>query len=780
MDLATVKAAVKTWEKTFRAKEGRNPTKDDIKKDPGNIASQYSLYRKLSKNSSSSAASQSQTSASSQLSSSSRSLQPPSSSTAIPSSSSSSQYRSTPSNIPSAEYPTTPTPPARKAYRTSFSSKSQAGPSRSNGTSHGNGSNNDATHTGGKDLEGGRSLKRKASKSMLSNDSSPSHPLPLPTTIYHNSNTISRTLFSTPKKSKGYIGPIHDPNPVNPFTIASSSSPAKSPFLSSSSKPDVINREKSFSSPFIHASSPKKLKEVLEANSLRKVKERNGGLLNEITPRTRARKRLKGEQVEDTPLKEKLPIRKRGQAQNQNQTRSASQSEEPLDDIQSGSNNYITNPTKGIFDEEEYDDEEDEEEDRDEDELGPSPMKTLGKGRGFTSLFGEAEITKNNGLLASNSQLSSTKSTGPDHKIRQGLKKTQDKTKLTKKGSTDGGIMNFFNRTGKSTLPVKKQEPFEEPSILNQNSAATSPEQNASDIQIQPSPPPLLEPTPSTEEILLIEQSPSPVEDIPKSPDHTPSKSSSQRRREKILNLSDDEIDEFDPEGGYVKRAVKIVPTRREIKRRNSSDFSDEEGLMDVSNGAVEIDDDDDLEDEQNHGYIDVTDKSANINANITDNTAKPTSASSPSISSSLSTTKKIDPHTLSIPMLNLLSITSPSKSKSKSKAQLDKAKLEELRYKAIFDLNYAKELKTLKKGQDVAFAGESRTKDLEQEENDQDILEKYEYGIINQNPNNSSYNDVNRDKDNGNDDHQEDDFQDDDWENESDGWLREQTEEDW
>jgi hypothetical protein len=37
MELATVKAKVKTWEKTFRATHGRAPTKDDIKRDASDI-----------------------------------------------------------------------------------------------------------------------------------------------------------------------------------------------------------------------------------------------------------------------------------------------------------------------------------------------------------------------------------------------------------------------------------------------------------------------------------------------------------------------------------------------------------------------------------------------------------------------------------------------------------------------------------------------------------------------------------------------------------------------
>lgn len=37
MDLATVKARVKAWEKSFRGEHKREPTKDDIKNDGGDI-----------------------------------------------------------------------------------------------------------------------------------------------------------------------------------------------------------------------------------------------------------------------------------------------------------------------------------------------------------------------------------------------------------------------------------------------------------------------------------------------------------------------------------------------------------------------------------------------------------------------------------------------------------------------------------------------------------------------------------------------------------------------
>jgi hypothetical protein len=43
MDLSTVKTAVKAWEKAFKLRHGRDPTKEEIKKDPSGIG-RFGLY----------------------------------------------------------------------------------------------------------------------------------------------------------------------------------------------------------------------------------------------------------------------------------------------------------------------------------------------------------------------------------------------------------------------------------------------------------------------------------------------------------------------------------------------------------------------------------------------------------------------------------------------------------------------------------------------------------------------------------------------------------------
>lgn len=90
------------------------------------------------------------------------------------------------------------------------------------------------------------------------------------------------------RQKSGYTGPVQDPNPFR--TPQKAPLPAASPF---SVKIDTESQ-------FIHAGSPRRLREVLEANSLKKTRERDE------TPRTKARKRLAGE-MDDSPFR----VRKR-------------------------------------------------------------------------------------------------------------------------------------------------------------------------------------------------------------------------------------------------------------------------------------------------------------------------------------------------------------------------------------------------------------------------------------------------------------------------------------
>ena len=357
-------------------------------------------------------------------------------------------------------------------------------------------------------------LKRTASKAALA----PSSPPP----------SSARPSFITPKKTRpsGYSGPIYDPNPVNPFAVTP---PKPSPFTTDQPGPST--------SPFIHASSPKKLKEVLQLNSLRKVRERDGvgSPLKEITPRTRARKRLRGDVVDDTPMKDRLPRRKRGEGGKQGMTV-------------------------------EIQDEELEEED--EDELGPSPFKSMeGANRTFTSLLVEAEV------------------------VTGGLEQTR-RLKGKEKGHGSRGrsneMMVLFGRAaqGEKMKTEKKEEEGKTPHVPRQS----TPPVNGSPKQAFASDPPLRHPSPDLQSLAVGDEGGS-SEELPTPPsDPVLEAAASQVSPSKpirpinTLSLSDDEEDEWDPEDGRAKRTISIVSTRRDARKAWSDD--------DLINNAVDEDDD--------------------------------------------------------------------------------------------------------------------------------------------------------------------------------------------
>ncbi|WWD16585.1 hypothetical protein CI109_101013 [Kwoniella shandongensis] len=742
MDISSVKATVKAWEKGFKAQNGRDPTKEDIKADPSDIAEQYALYRRLTKSSHS------------------QSLHPPSSST----SAASRNTTTTPRTIPSSEYPTTPTPPSRRASgsylpSTSTSSRGVGGSSSLNGRAGPSRSKSD--NTSNTMAESSQStataLKRKASRAGLNNHDSSPPPVPLPT---------ARTLFSTPKKKKAYSGPVHDPNPVNPFTSspASKTSPFKHP-SSSNIEPDELTPSSSSAafragasssvvSPFIHASSPRKLKAVLEANSLRKVKERETVVSVGITPRTRARKRLRGEKVDDTPLKEK---ERDGWRRRRSSGRS---SEEPLDiDFSEGLGGGSKKGSGSGFPFAS-----DDEDDSEEEELGPSPMKALrGEGRKFTSLFGELEAE----ATSTNTTTSSTTATGGMTQETTSIAKTatvqtklmmkstqkkvdqrevqvkangkggvKEKTKKEKRRGRPSEMMGFFGRVG------QQKDRAKETAIPHDNGnggLSLEPIDTRPDT-IEPSPPTASAPVqpnhagPSTPPQPSRHRSDSPLATPPPDPLLeeaamsllTPSKAL--QRRDKFVSLSDDEEDEWDPEGGKVMRRVVIVPTRRAVRRRRGSD--DLDSASDVESHNEEAEDDlegDEEEDEEASPSI------------VREGTTHSSTLPSP-------TTSTIQ-HPTSL--LHLLTLQSPTKPSSHATAR--KAKLDELRVKAIFNPFDAAKLKAIKRGQEVTFLGEGADGEEQIEEN---LLERYEEGDVD-------------------DDNDGVGAGEDDWESESEGWKR-------
>ncbi|RXK41340.1 hypothetical protein M231_01490 [Tremella mesenterica] len=581
MDLVTIKAAVKAWEKAFKVQNGRNPTKEDIKSDPGGIGEQYALYRRLSKSN----VSQSQGSSLSNG-------QHASTSSSITSSSSRNGITITPQSLHVSQYPTTPTPPSRRTQTSFDDITNESGPSRAPGESI-NGEK--------------KSLKRTASKAILNPHSPPS--------LQHSNSKKNGSV--TPRKP--YSGPIHDPNPINPFSIPS---PAKQEIFS----------------PFIHASSPRRLKQVLEMNSLRKIKERSSvghlrmedkiGEGKEITPRTRARKRLRGELVDDTPMKE--PRRRRGERM-----------------VSNGSTNGNTSDisVSGFNDR-------NGKEEEDEEEFGPSPMKleTPKRGRSFTSLFEPVEEKRNDpqerngnmknrgrpsemlGLFAKASMKGKEKETGLNHKVSSPISMKHSALPL-------------------NDLPI---------SALNQ-----AQEQVFKDR-------PEMTPLPING---LLDEEPLPIP--PLDPDMNPSPSVINpirvSRPVKTLSLSDDEKDEWDPEGGPSRHAITIVPTRHPIRVRHRSSSSSPKitykAGIHLHTEEEEIDEEDDPGDAAEEEEEEMTLDSSTLHSPTPNN------------------------------IFTLLSLRSPLRKRRDA--------IDNLRVKALFDPEAAVKLKAVRKGQEVHVAGD-------------------------------------------------------------------------
>ncbi|ORY27476.1 hypothetical protein BCR39DRAFT_538187 [Naematelia encephala] len=519
----------------------------------------------------------------------------------------SSRPTTTPRVRPMNEHPTTPTPPARR--RSSAAESIADIPSRN--------------------------LKRTASKAALQ-----PHPSSPPSLL-----SSSRPSFITPKKPRpSYSGPVVDPNPLNPFA-----SPSKS-----------ATKSIEATSPFIHASSPRKLKEVIQANSLRKVRERESAKA-EITPRTRARKRLKGEWVEDTPIKDKAPRRRRGEGR----------SVVDQGDDGFGREASIRGRMKMI------------EEDRlaveaeSDDELGPSPVKRpAGMLRAFTELLGESDrpVVKLNGVSDAQRQPSREKSgrldsLGGSSKDEQGKERAE-------------AVRSISQESGVS--PSHPGQPEHRISI-----APPSPP-----VEVLPPP----SPDPEIETAISIP---------------TPSRS---QARTKVLSLSDDEIDEWDPEAGPIRHRVVITGTRRvPAVRRSSSDEYDE----------VSASEDGDENDQDHDHDRDLEEAPPPL--------VEGTTATSPSSPSSAS---------LAPPLMSVLSLHSPSRKKQ--------GQLNDLRVKAIFNPRDATRLKALRKGQEIYVSGE-----IDNAAEEEDVIGLYEVGMVAE-----SLGDEAREGD-------------DDWDSENEGWKR-------
>lgn len=456
--------------------------------------------------------------------------------------------------------------------------------------------------------DGGRALKRTASKAVLNPPSSPA----------------TSRLLTTPKK-RPYTGPVVDPNPINPFST--------SPLRSSALKDRSSTSASTMSSPFVHASSPSKLKQLLEENSLRKIQSRISPP-KEVTPRTKARKRLTGE-LDETPMKARVR-RKRGEGRGKSEAHE-DKSEESQD----------------------RDDADPADIDEEVDDFGPTPVKQAG----FHPFFDAENPTRTSDAPA--------------------LQRSDSLMSRLMTAGRKGTVQNVEPEIKKPTLAVPATPPPEEPTPF----IAESPSR-LSDVGL-----------PSVDT----------AESLPEA--STSSRTPSRSRREKVLSISDDEADEWDPEAGRTQHRVKIVPTRTRPHRKDWSDDHLSLDDADYRHNTTQSDSDGlDGDDDGLPGLDDTT-----------------TSQTNPSVPSPPPS------------MMSLLSLTSPNHRQGRY------ARLKELRYKALFNPkgSDAQKLRAFQKGQEAFVSGETEADD---EEADLHALDQDEEGV---------------------------EHADDDWESESDGWKR-------
>jgi hypothetical protein len=329
-ELAQVRAEIKTWERSFRAENGRDPSRDDIKAVPeisqyhspprsfhyadqnhtNFVALKYKLYKSLSK--------------SKDLSSS----QPASSQPSQSQSQSQSQSRppSRPSTRPLDKTPTSST-------RSFFQSVSSISTAASISTPLADDQSNPFLETTPV-VRRGSSITTTRGKPSTPVQDDTSNPFLSPTAGGKNgsvstsvsgsrsgTNGVATGSVSSARRSSRPYGPsVSDPSFPDPFASPSKSqariqasgsrsltSVLRTPGKSTSQQEGQAG---SAADGFLFAPSPSRLKSLLEANSLSRSPSKmsppsgisgNSVGMTGITPRTKARKRLRGEEVEDTP-----------------------------------------------------------------------------------------------------------------------------------------------------------------------------------------------------------------------------------------------------------------------------------------------------------------------------------------------------------------------------------------------------------------------------------------------------------------------------------------------
>ncbi|KAJ9092669.1 hypothetical protein QFC21_006734 [Naganishia friedmannii] len=276
--LVTVKAEIKAWERAFRAKHDRNPAREDIKA-RRDIADKYTLYKKLVK-----AAGEGGT--------------------------------GTP-----AIATTNNGKGVTKKPKPAIGAEKQGRSEETNPADETNGSSlqpDDLLQTPRKNKTSDR-WRRPPAEDVGITDSNPLL-LGLPEGMAVDNPFLSpaRTHRPTPSqtslgRNKAYPTPISDPAHRNPFESDVLISGNNQPDLSRKRSEESTAVDQSPSKQaFLFAPSPKRLKSLLQVNSLHASsssasprKTSSSTTIPAITPRTRARKRLRGEEVDDTPEKER-------------------------------------------------------------------------------------------------------------------------------------------------------------------------------------------------------------------------------------------------------------------------------------------------------------------------------------------------------------------------------------------------------------------------------------------------------------------------------------------
>lgn len=351
---------------------------------------------------------------------------------------------------------------------------------------------------------------------------------------------------STPKRAKA-AEPLGTPSRTpSRSNRAGYSVVDPNPFSASPKKPNGLfpslsKQSADAASPFIAHDSP-----FIHANTPRKLREvleanslRKSRERAEITPRTKARKRLAGEHVDDTPFK----VRKRRG-----------------EHTASSSSVHAASDPASAHDEEEVDD--------DDEGLGETPVAP-----GAASFSLGLSATRNG--------------VADDHPVVEQPSRT-NLYALFQKAKQDKPAAEAAAAAGKKGKGPAKAKAAAKPKANGSASASAGRAARAAAI--------LGAPTTSLDDDDEMAGEPSTPPAAPaKSPARTP-------RRAHELTLSDDEVDEWDPEGETRKLAVRVTGTRRRAVRvaPRAGIASDDEGEAPEEDvGEEQEEEEEALDDEQ-------------------------------------------------------------------------------------------------------------------------------------------------------------------------------------